>query len=195
MSSSGDTSSENGKTGVLFVCLGNICRSPTAEAVFKAVVERKGISHLFDIDSCGTGGGVRNWYKKGGYSYHEGGPADERMTAAASKRGIKLTSHSRPLRPQDFRRFDYILAMDFANKAAIEEATNYWAGQNEPIPKNFLDQVSLMCSYQREERFKNFKEVPDPYWSDDARGFNQVLDLLEDSCEGLLEKIHADQKG
>lgn len=137
---------------------------------------------------------MRNWYKKGGYSYHEGGPADERMTAAAAKRGVKLTSRSRPLQPQDLRRFQYILAMDFANKAAIEEATNYWAGQSSEVSKDDLNRVSLMCSYQREERFKKFKEVPDPYWSDDARGFNQVLDLLEDSCEGLLKKIQAESQ-
>lgn len=81
-------------------------------------------------------------YKKGGYSYHEGGPSDERMSEAAAKRGIELTSLSRPLRPDDLVRFDYILAMDFDNKAAIELATDHWAGEGYPIPNGYRDKVS-----------------------------------------------------
>ena len=80
-------------------------------------------------------------YKKGGYSYHEGGPSDERMAAAAAKRGIDLTSLSRPLRPDDLVRFEYILAMDFDNKAAIELATDHWADEGFPIPSGYRDKV------------------------------------------------------
>jgi protein-tyrosine phosphatase len=81
---------------VLFVCLGNICRSPSAEAVFASAVEKAGLVDKYDIDSCGTGGGMRAWYRTG-TSYHEGDPADARMTAAAAKRGVQLTSVSRPM--------------------------------------------------------------------------------------------------
>ena len=82
-------------------------------------------------------------YKKGGSSYHEGGPSDERMAAAAAKRGIELTSLSRPLRPDDLVRFEYILAMDFENKAAIELATDHWAGDGFPIPSAYRDKANL----------------------------------------------------
>ena len=85
-------------------------------------------------------------YKKGGYAYHEGGPSDERMADAASKRGIELTSLSRPLRPEDLVRFDYILAMDFENKAAIELAVDHWAGEGFDIPKEYRDKVGDCCS-------------------------------------------------
>ncbi len=137
---------------------GNICRSPTAEAMFRAVVEREGVADKFDIDSCGTvrtadrqhestrklpstpikqhtnrppthptpippiikkGGGNPSWYKPGGWSYHEGDASDTRMTAAAKNRGVYLTSRSRPLRPEDFRRFKYIIGMDDSNIRSI----------------------------------------------------------------------------
>lgn len=125
-------SSSDSKKKVLFVCLGNICRSPTAEAMFRAVLEKNGLADKFEIDSCGTGGGSSNWYKvtifpilfpsllvfhslglngtffislpstqPGGFSYHEGDASDPRMLRTAAKRGVKLTSFSRPLRPRD----------------------------------------------------------------------------------------------
>ncbi|CAM9951516.1 unnamed protein product [Choristocarpus tenellus] len=100
-----------GKTKVLFVCLGNICRSPSAEAVFKDVTAKNGAQDEFYIESCGTGGGSSNWYKDGGFSFHEGDPPDARMTAAAAKRGVKLGGTSRPLRPQDLDDFDLIVGM------------------------------------------------------------------------------------
>jgi protein-tyrosine phosphatase len=106
--------------GVLFVCLGNICRSPTAEAVFVDVVKKANLTNKYAIDSCGTGGGSSDWYKSGGFSYHEGDDADSRMTAAASRRGVNLTSKSRPLEPQDFTNFQYIVGMDPANMRAME---------------------------------------------------------------------------
>ncbi|GFR44260.1 hypothetical protein Agub_g5462 [Astrephomene gubernaculifera] len=177
------------KIGVLFVCLGNICRSPTAEAVFRSVVERAGLQAAFDIDSCGTGGGNPDWFMEGGWSYHEGDPADSRMSMAARKRGVRLTSRSRPLQPPDFNRFQYIVGMDGANLKAIRTAADYWLvrpmGQGK-VPPDYATRISLMTSYCRKS--KGETEVPDPYYGG-LSGFERVLDLLEDACEGLLDTI------
>ncbi|XWS52847.1 hypothetical protein CRYUN_Cryun11dG0107500 [Craigia yunnanensis] len=99
---------------VLFVCLGNICRSPAAEGVFGDIVKKNGLDSKFNIDSAGTIG------------YHEGNLADPRMRAASKRRGIEITSISRPIRPSDFRDFDLILAMDKQNREDILEAFNRW---------------------------------------------------------------------
>ncbi|GLC38474.1 hypothetical protein PLESTB_001729800 [Pleodorina starrii] len=182
---------ENGdrKIGVLFVCLGNICRSPTAEAMFRSVVEKSGLAPAFDIDSCGTGGGNPDWFTEGGWSYHEGDPADSRMTLTARKRGVLLTSRSRPLQPLDLSRFDYIVGMDAKNLRAIRGAADYWLvrpmGQGK-VPSDYSRRISLMTSYCR--KFTGEPEVPDPYYGGPA-GFERVLDLLEDACEGLLDSI------
>ena len=88
-------------------------------------------------------------YKTGGSSYHEGGPADGRMAAAAAKRGIELTSLSRPLRPDDLVRYEYILAMDFENKAAIELAADHWAGEGLPVPKTYREKVHSQANHTR----------------------------------------------
>mmetsp|Transcript_45470 Transcript_45470/g.176813 ORF Transcript_45470/g.176813 Transcript_45470/m.176813 type:complete len:180 (+) Transcript_45470:708-1247(+) len=97
------------QSSVLFVCLGNICRSPTAEAMFKTVVEREGKAATYEIDSCGTGGGNPDWFTEGGWSYHEGDSSDSRMMQTAAKRGIALTSRSRPLNKEDLEKFDRII--------------------------------------------------------------------------------------
>ncbi|GBF99308.1 tyrosine phosphatase [Raphidocelis subcapitata] len=183
-----------GRTGVLFVCLGNICRSPTAEAMFRAVVEREGVAGAFDIDSCGTGGGASGWYKPGGFSYHEGDPADPRMTAAAAGRGVRLTSRSRPLAPADFGRFKYIVGMDGANVRAILTAADFWAANGSadvPPAEEARGQVSLMTSYCTET--EGVTEVPDPYYGG-PQGFETVLDLLDDACTGLLRHIQAEEE-
>jgi len=159
--------------GVLFVCLGNICRSPSAEAVFRDVVEKRKLESLFNIDSAGT------------IDYHEGNPADSRMKAAALKRGVKLTSISRPIRPSDFEDFDLIMAMDKSNLADILMAYDNWNKRSALTP-NAKAKVKLMCSYCT--KHKNVDEVPDPYYGG-AAGFEKVLDLLEDACEGLLASI------
>lgn len=185
---------EEGKVSVLMVCLGNICRSPSAEAVFRAAVAKRGLGEAFWIDSCGTGGGSGGWYKDGGFSYHEGDPADPRMAAAASARGVALTSRSRPLTPADVARVDYILAMDAANERAIAVAAEHWAGAGKVeagagaaggLP------VSRLTSYLRDPALQaahGAGGVPDPYYGG-RQGFETVLDLLEDACEGLLDAI------
>lgn len=181
------------KTSVLFVCLGNICRSPTAEAMFRSVVEKAGLSNQFEIDSCGTGGGSSNWYLPGGFSYHEGDESDPRMTSAAVKRGVRLTSTSRPLLPSDLNRFDYIIGMDPRNVRDILKAASYWAEQDQQLPR--LEQVrgktSLMTRYC--SKAKTADEVPDPYYGGPA-GFDLVLDLLDDAATGLLAHIQQEQQ-
>eukprot|EP00667_Euglena_gracilis_P016302 EG_transcript_17041 len=180
------------KTKVLFVCLGNICRSPTAEAVFTSVVEKAGLADEFVIDSCGTGGGSPDWYKPNGFSYHEGNLADSRMTKAAAARGVKLTSRSRPLQPEDLAAFDFVIGMDGANLTAIRRAAEYWrADGSAAVPPDYPGKVSLMTDYLMDPTFRaKYDHVPDPYFGG-AAGFEVVLDLLEDACTGLLRAIRA----
>ncbi|KAM0883332.1 hypothetical protein ACQ4PT_031741 [Festuca glaucescens] len=160
---------------VLFVCLGNICRSPAAEAVFRNLVNKRGLDSKFLIDSAGTIG------------YHEGNKADSRMIATSKKRGIEVTSISRPIRPSDFRDFDLILAMDRQNYEDILNSFERWQ-QKEPLPDGAPKKVKLMCSYCKRHKES---EVPDPYYGG-AKGFEKVLDLLEDACESLLDDILAE---
>ncbi|KAJ9177962.1 hypothetical protein P3X46_009885 [Hevea brasiliensis] len=168
------TDSETKPFSVLFVCLGNICRSPAAEGVFTEIVKKRGLDSKFKIDSAGTIG------------YHEGNPADPRMRAASKRRGIQITSISRPIRPSDFRDFDIILAMDKQNREDIIEAFNRWKFK-ETLPDDAHEKVKLMCSYCKKH---DETEVPDPYYGG-PQGFEKVLDLLEDACESLLDSILA----
>ncbi|MFK5855680.1 MAG: low molecular weight protein-tyrosine-phosphatase [Bacteroidota bacterium] len=151
------------KKRILFVCLGNICRSPSAEAVFKGLVQRKGLSDQFYIDSAGT------------YGYHEGEPADRRMQSHAVKRGYDLTSVSRPFLPlSDWDDFDYIIAMDDSNLRDLKGV----ARNGDDVKKLF--KMTEFCKKH------NHNEVPDPYYGGD-QGFELVLDLLEDAGEGFFE--------
>lgn len=150
---------------ILFVCLGNICRSPTAEAVFNALVEKNGLTHEFRCDSAGI------------LSYHAGEPADLRMKQHAQKRGYQLTSISRPVDPdKDFDRFDYIVGMDRQNIRDLKSLARSEADRKK---------IFLMTDFCTE---KEFDAVPDPYYGGSA-GFELVLDILEDACNGLLRKL------
>jgi protein-tyrosine phosphatase len=196
-------------TSVLFVCPGNICRRPAAEAVFQSVVDRQGAAERFRLDSRGTGGGNPDWYCAGGWSYHEGETADARMTKEARKRGFELTSRARPLTLQDLSDFDHIVCMEDKNREAVLKAADAWGGAETkelanrkasrlsmrfmligdyaeliPAPWIVCEQVSMMTMYCT--KFKDARRVPDPWYEG---GFNHVLDLLEDACEGLYERI------
>ncbi|GFQ02121.1 putative low molecular weight protein-tyrosine-phosphatase slr0328 [Phtheirospermum japonicum] len=161
---------------VLFVCLGNICRSPAAEGVFRHLVNKKNLDSKFYIDSAGT------------IDFHEGNQADPRMRSASKKRGIEITSISRPIRPSDFKDFDLILAMDKQNREDILDAFERWR-HREPLPADADKKVRLMCSYCKKH---DETEVPDPYYGG-PQGFVKVLDLLEDACASLLESIVAEK--
>ena len=149
---------------VLFVCLGNICRSPAAEGVFLDLLEQHGRSHHFEVDSAGTG------------DWHVGRLADARMRTAASRRGLQLASRARQLEPEDLHRFDLIVTMDRHNLAAVKDLARRSKGGARITP---------MTSFCRRHRIE---DVPDPY-SGGQEGFEFVLDLLEDACAGLLASL------
>ncbi|MFM7732869.1 MAG: low molecular weight protein-tyrosine-phosphatase [Cyanobium sp.] len=153
---------------VLFVCLGNICRSPAAEGVFLHLLAREGLQNAFVVDSAGTGG------------WHVGRPADPRMRAAAARRGIGLPSRARQLEDQDLLRFDHILTMDADNLAAVRSLARCLGGSEGATAA--IRPLTNHC------RRHDSHEVPDPYYGGEA-GFEHVLDLLEDACEGLLEAL------
>ncbi|GAB5356486.1 hypothetical protein AAMO2058_000294000 [Amorphochlora amoebiformis] len=182
---SGEMPPASGKKKVLFVCLGNICRSPTAEAVFKKVTEDAGVASDFEIDSCGTGGGLSSWYRSDPpQAYHEGDPADPRMTRAASSRGIQLTSISRPLTRVDLESQDHIIVMDKSNFAEVRKAAEHWGSDYARLADK---KTSMMLDYTKDSAKKG-TPVPDPYYGG-PEGFDRVLDLLEEACVGLLNTI------
>jgi protein-tyrosine phosphatase len=152
---------------VIFVCLGNICRSPSGEAVMNALIKKEGLENKIICDSAGT------------IAYHAGEKADPRMRKHASKRGYDLTSIARKFTFNDFEEFDYIIAMDKSNFSDI------LALDKDGI---FVDKISMMTSYCS---IFDDEEVPDPYYGG-PQGFEHVLDLLEDACNGLLVKIKED---
>ena len=149
---------------LLFVCLGNICRSPSAENIMNHLINEAGLADKIVCDSAGTSG------------YHVGASPDRRMNAAAVKRGIELQGKSRKLTPSDLQQFDLILAMDRENYQDIlylDREGKYEA------------KVYLMCDFARH---KTDKEVPDPYYGGQD-GFDYVIDLLLDACAGLLDYV------
>ena len=151
---------------LLFVCLGNICRSPAAEGVFLHLLREHGLEDCVVVDSAGTG------------SWHVGNKADPRMRAAAERRGIHLPSRARQIELDDFSRFDLVVTMDSENlrnvRSLAKEAGNKATATIRP-----------MLSYARSTQLE---DVPDPYYGGE-QGFEQVLDLLEDACSGLIEEI------
>ena len=154
------------KISVLFVCLGNICRSPAAEAIFINLLEKKGLTDSFIVDSAGTG------------SWHIGKKADSRMRIAAEKRDINILSRARQITSEDFAKFNYILAMDDSNFRNIQDLKNRTSSTD----------FSLLQKIQNFRSVFNEQEVPDPYFGGDD-GFDHVLDILEDSVSCFLESI------
>lgn len=149
---------------LLFVCLGNICRSPSAENIMNHLLAQKGLTEQIICDSAGTS------------SYHIGSAPDPRMTKAAAKRGIQMTGKARQFEKADFENFDLILAMDRYNYRDILKLD----------PQNlYQNKVELMCNYA--SQFLD-RDVPDPYYGG-ADGFDYVIDLLLNCCDNLLESI------
>ena len=151
------------KTAVLFVCMGNICRSPTAEGVFRYHVESAGLAGTVEIDSAGT------------HAYHVGEPPDRRARAAAERRGMSLEGiRARRVSATDFERFDYIIAMDEDNLYRLRQEA----------PDEHKAELRLFLEFSAGDE----TEVPDPYYGGTA-GFERVLDLVDDASRGLLEAL------
>ncbi len=151
---------------VLFVCTGNICRSPTAEGVFRALAKAAGLDGRVEVDSAGTGG------------WHVGEPPDARSQEAAAHRGIDLSDlRARQVAPGDFAAFDYVVALDRGHLQALRRMA----------PPDHLDRLHLFLNHARD---LDLEDVPDPYYGG-ANGFDHVLDLVEAGCRGLLAHIHA----
>jgi protein-tyrosine phosphatase len=149
---------------VLFVCMGNICRSPTAQGVFEHLVESQGLSSTIEIDSAGT------------HAYHVGDPPDKRAMQAARKRGVELSGQrARRVTEIDFSEFDYVLAMDRDNY-------DHLLALCPPAQRTKLHLFLHFASDAEEE------EVPDPYYGG-LSGFERVLDLIEQAAHGLLTEI------
>ena len=151
---------------ILFVCLGNICRSPAAEGVFKQKIKERDLEKLFVVDSAGTGG------------WHVGNLADPRMRETALSRGIELTSRSRKIEESDLYEFDHILVMDNDNLEAIKSLIK---DHKNPINSK----IKLILSYSKSYQYE---EVPDPYYGG-QNGFEKVLDLLDEAMDGLIDSL------
>lgn len=148
---------------VLFVCMGNICRSPTAEGVFRHFVQEAGLADRIKIDSAGT------------HAYHTGEPADRRASAAAERRGYSLADiRARRVQAEDFENFNYIVAMDRLNHVTLIDRAD----------AEHHDKIRLFLEFSSTEE----DEVPDPYYGG-AAGFDRVLDLVEEASRGLLETL------
>lgn len=148
---------------VLFICMGNICRSPTAEGVFRHLVHEAGLADRVEVDSAGT------------HAYHVNEPPDRRAQAAAQRRGFSMADiRARRVRQDDFARFDYIIAMDRDNHSLLVEQADV----------EHRDKICLFLEFGSGHQ----DEVPDPYYGG-AAGFERVLDLVEDASRGLLETL------
>ncbi len=150
---------------VCFVCLGNICRSPTAEGVMLKLLAETGLSHLFEIDSAGTAG------------HHVGERPDPRTLSAAKLRGIHLPSRARCFEREDFARFDYVLAMDRHNHDDLMRLAPDGEAR---------DKVHMFLRFAHEP--EGATDLPDPYYGGGA-GFEHVLDLCDRACRGFLEHV------
>lgn len=151
-------------TRVLFVCMGNICRSPTAEAVFRHAVRQSGLEDAIDCDSAGT------------HDYHIGEPPDQRAHLTAALRGYDMSAlRGRQVSASDFERFDYILAMDRHNLTLLERV----------CPREYAHKLSLYCDFH--PRYAG-QDVPDPYYGG-PQGFEQVLDMIVAISASLLDRL------
>lgn len=154
----------NRKTKVLFVCMGNICRSPTAHGVFRHLVEQAGLAHAIEIDSAGT------------HAYHVGNPPDKRSMQTARQRGIEMADlRARKIEFSDLIEYDYVLVMDEENYANVVDMAN---SELKPKVRYFLEFAPDL----------NIKFVPDPYYGGE-QGFEDVFDMVEAASKGLLEAI------
>lgn len=152
------------KKKVLFICLGNICRSPSAEAVFKKYVKDRGKEDCFEIDSAGLIG------------FHEGELPDPRMRMHGARRGYQIDSISRPITYDDFFEYDYIIGMDDSNRTKLK---------NMAPTADCEKKISLMTDWNDEALMDH---IPDPYYGG-ADGFELVLDMIEGCCPPLMEKL------
>ncbi len=153
------------KRRILFVCHGNICRSPLAEGVFRQLVQDAGVAAAFEVDSAGTS------------SYHEGDAPDPRTSAEAALRGVVLNHSARRVQPRDFNRFDFILVMDADNLSAVTEMKPQDGSRAS---------VRLLRSFDRSA--DPAADVPDPYYGGES-GFADVHDMVERACRGLLAEL------
>ncbi len=151
---------------ILFVCLGNICRSPAAEGVFKQKIKERDLEKFFVVDSAGTGG------------WHVGNLADPRMRETALRRGIELNSRSRKIEESDLYEFDHILVMDNDNLDAVKSLI-----KDHKNPVN--SKIKLILNYAKNSQVD---EVPDPYYGG-QNGFDKVIDLLDDAMNGLIDSL------
>lgn len=154
-----------GKHTVLFICLGNICRSPAAEGIMKSLVEKEGMSDDFFIDSAAIG------------SWHIGQLPDSRMRKCGAEHGYRFDSHARQFQKSDFQHFDLIVVMDNENYRAITSMASSQADK---------DKVVRIADYLTHHR--EYTTVPAPYYGDYS-DFELVIELLEDACQGLLDSI------
>jgi protein-tyrosine phosphatase len=156
------TSHDNKKTSILFVCLGNICRSPAAEGIMKQLAEQRGWGHRLDIDSAGIG------------SWHVGQLPDSRMRRHGARHGYDFSSRARQFSPKDFDRFDLVVGMDAENVADLRRQA-----------RRASDEQKIRCMADYLRRHPGQASVPDPYYGGD-RDFEWAIELIEDGCEGLL---------
>lgn len=154
---------------ICFVCLGNICRSPTAEALMQALVDEAGLGHRIELDSAGTGG------------WHVGDPPDARAAAEARRRGIAMTSRARQFHAGDFAYFDLVVAMDRTNVADLHDLAHEPAHRAKVVLLRSFDPASGGGA-------ADAPEVPDPYYGE-GDGFARVFDLVDAACRGLLDHV------
>jgi len=154
---------------LLFVCMGNICRSPTAEGVMRGLLREQGLEDAVEVDSAGTG------------DWHAGAPPDARATAAARSRGVTLDGAARVVARSDFDDFDLILAADRGNLRELRAAA----------PPGSRAELRMLREFDPASDGARDLDVPDPYYGGDD-GFERVLDLVEAACRGLLDALRAD---